>query len=106
MENLPANTRTNNQLANFSTCEKEVLKELVNVNCLVNYAIPDAMLLIWTKKIVELRPNLKPERLRKLINDMMEGRAKWDSRKGIQNIFLADKLPEFRASVPEPFDHK
>jgi len=79
-----------NQLVN-TTINEQIIKELYHINYLVAFPLSDLMLEGWAKSIQELAPELTPERLKKIINGMKVGVVNYDTKKGIQNIFLAHK---------------
>ena len=68
---------------------KEVGKEIYQINQLVQFPISDEMIKDWTKSIHELAPELDGTKLKYIIDKFKTGELEYDSRKGIQNIFLA-----------------
>lgn len=65
-----------------------LIKQVANVNLLVQYPLSDSMIELWAKSIEELAPKLNPLTLKVIIDRFKVGRLEWDSKLGIQNIFL------------------
>lgn len=57
----------------------------------MNYPLTDIQIESWSKSINELRPNQDLKKLNAIINMMKIGSIEFNSRLGVQNIFLALK---------------
>jgi hypothetical protein len=66
----------------------ELIKALYHVNLLTPFPISDGMLELWARSIQKLRPEITPEVVTQIIDKMKLGEIKYDTKEGVQNIFI------------------
>lgn len=71
--------------------ELEIAEIIWHVNLLMNFPLTDIQIESWSRSINELRPEQDLSKLIAVINMMKIGSIEFNSRKGIQNIFVALK---------------
>lgn len=74
--------------------EIEIAKLIYHVNYIIAYPLSDLHLEGWAKSINELKPELNIENLKKVIDKFKLADLQWDTKKGIQNIFIGLKRVE------------
>lgn len=84
--------------------EIEIAKIVWHVNQLVAYPLTDNQIEAWSKSINKLIPSLDLKKLELLIDEMKVGNIDWDTRKGIQNLFV--HLNEDYNPAPYLIDHR
>ena len=66
-----------------------IAKELYQLNQLSHIKLSDETLEEWAKTLIELKKDVSPEWIKKVVNKMKTGQELYDYRLGIRNIFLA-----------------
>lgn len=71
--------------------EVEIAKIIYHINQLTSFPLSATQIEDWTRTINELRPHQDLVKLKAIVNMMKIGEIEYNSRLGIQNIFLALK---------------
>jgi len=87
--------QTERQLAN-TRIDVEMVKQLYHLNHLTPFPVSDNILERWSASIQELEPEITPEVIKWICNNMKIGWIEYDNRKGIQNVFIG-----FRSWIKE-----
>lgn len=83
-----------NQSLELTDKELEIAQVVFLVNQLISYHLSDLQISDWARTISRLKPDITPEYLNKIIDLFIVGDIEWDTRKGIQNIFMAINKPK------------
>ncbi len=85
-------------LANLAPKEIEIGKLIYKINYLISFPMDDILLTEWSKNLNRIMPDLDIHALSEIIDKMLTGEIEYDTRKGIQNIFLALKPKTIKAT--------
>jgi hypothetical protein len=91
MENQVQLSNTHQNSIALNGKEIEIAKIIYHVNQLTSFPLSATQIEDWTRTISEIRPNQDLIKLRAIINMMKIGEIEYNSRIGIQNLFLALK---------------
>lgn len=69
----------------------DLCKSLVHFNQLTPYPYSDLQIVDWAKSVEELAPEITPEIIKSIIDGLKIGAIPFDSKLGIQNIFIGYK---------------
>lgn len=92
------------QINNRQLASILMLKQLAHLNCLSrSFPISDSMLEIWAESLMELEPEITPDVIKWIINQMKMGFISYNQNEGMQNIFNGfRKYIDFQNSKREP----
>lgn len=70
---------------------KEIARVIIEVNSLLGYKLDVQDVVQWSRDIDRLLPGIEPERIAFLLDQYKTTRFTWDTKLGIQNIFIGLK---------------
>ena len=89
-----------NQNIVLSEPEIQIAMQVYHINQLTAFPLADHQIDEWSKAIYELRPEVRPEEIKDVIDGMKQGYIEYDNRLGIQNIFKALDAGKVSIDIP------